>query len=225
MPSALAPELVPYRRELTPWDSRRNYLLPDTVETNIPRRHSLGGLGAHDWARGHLAELCFRLGGVPLSLHYEELLLRPPSNPAVPGERLREGIGLQVTACLRDQHGQDVTVITRNESRPCGPRRDYWQVTVNGEIPDGADDPGLNGVHTYPPSLPYMAFLVHLHLARVRRGKDTVVAVSGKEASGFGPGDLDLPEASQNTEGPVSRARPEKHGPNALTPPPGPSTP
>lgn len=69
-------------------------------------------------------------------------------------------------ARLRDRTGQTITVVSRCESAPFGPRGDYWQITVNDDIPAGDDDPALGGVHAYPPSLPYLAFLVQLHLHR-----------------------------------------------------------
>lgn len=168
-------------RWITPDDFCRSYLLPDDVETNIPRRGCLGGYGAHNWARGHLIELHRRLGGTPLSLHYRELLIRPPHDPALAGERVLECMGVEATARLRDRSGRELTVVSRAESAPDGPRGDYWQITVNGEIPTGADDPGLNGVHTYPPSLPFMAGLVDLYLARaVERPLATVIPLSRK---------------------------------------------
>ncbi|MFI6029474.1 hypothetical protein [Amycolatopsis magusensis] len=150
-------------RWITSYDARRSYLLPEQVETNIPRRGYLGSYGAHDWARGHLVELHRRLGGVPLSLHYRELLTRlPHEDPKRVPEHLP--VGNEVTAVLRDPDGQLVTVITRDERAPYGPRGDYWEVSVNGEIPVDGDDPALTGHHAYPPSLPFLAFLVQLHL-------------------------------------------------------------
>lgn len=153
-------------RWITPYDASRSYLLPEDVETNIPRRGYLGSYGAHDWARGHLVELLQRLGGVPLSLHYRELLTRHPHEDPelVPGHL---PVGIEVTVCLRDGDGWLVTVVSRVEWGPFGPRGDYWQVTVNGEIPTDGDDPGLHGVHAYPPTLAFLAFLVQLHLRRV----------------------------------------------------------
>lgn len=45
-------------------------------------------------------------------------------------------------------------------------RSDHWQLTVDCHIPDDTDDPALRGVHRYPPTLPYMALPVTLHLRR-----------------------------------------------------------
>lgn len=152
-------------RWITPYDASRSYVLPDDVGTNIPSRGYVGSLGAHDWARGHLVELCQRLSGAPVSVHYRELLTcHPHEDPDTTPAHLP--VGNEVTAVLRDHDGQLVTVVTRDESAPYGPRGDYWQVTVNGEIPTDADDPALRGVHAYPPSLPFLAHLVALHLRR-----------------------------------------------------------
>jgi hypothetical protein len=153
-------------RWITPYDFSRSYVLPEDVETNIPRRGSLGGFGAHDWARGHLVELYQRLGGTPLSLHHRELLTRHPlDDPDTTPEHLP--VGNEVTARLRDPDGHLVTVVSRGEWAPYGPRGDFWQLTVNDEIPTDADDPALHGVHAYPPSLPFLAHLVALHLRQV----------------------------------------------------------
>ncbi|MGW4527825.1 hypothetical protein [Amycolatopsis sp. NPDC004378] len=151
-------------RWITPYDASRSYLLPKEVETNIPRRGYPGGYGAHDWARGHLVELYWTLGGAPLSLHYRELLARRPHEDDTVPEHLP--VGCEVTARLRADDGQVITVVSRTESAPYGPRGDYWQLTVDGEIPVD-DDARLGGVHTYPPSLPFLAVLVRLHLRRV----------------------------------------------------------
>jgi hypothetical protein len=157
---------VRYLRWITPHDFSRSYVLPSTVETNVPRRGSFGECGVYNWTRGHLVELYRRLGGVPLSVHLHELLIRPARDPALAGERVPEGMGSEVTVRLRDPGGQLITVVSRAESGQYSPRGEYWQVTVNGEVPAGADDPGLNGVHTYTPSLPYLALLVDLYLRR-----------------------------------------------------------
>lgn len=153
-------------RWITPFDACRSYVLYDDVECNIPRWGALGEYGAWDWARGHLVELHRRLGGSPVSLRYHELLACPPHlDPSTTPAQLP--VGNEVTTRLGDRAGELVTVVTRAESAPYGPRGDFWQVEVNGEIPDDADDPALHGVQTYPPSLPYLAHLVAVHLDRV----------------------------------------------------------
>ncbi|SDD56058.1 hypothetical protein [Actinokineospora iranica] len=137
-------------RWITTYDHQRSYILPTTVDTNIPPAGSLGGFGAHDWARGHLVELHQRLGGTPVSLHYQEL---DSGNP------VRNPVGQEVTVTLRDERGDVVTVVSRTENWPFGPRGDHWELAVDGVRPRG-------GLHTYPPTLPYLAFLVYLHLGR-----------------------------------------------------------
>ncbi|WNV85061.1 hypothetical protein [Umezawaea sp. Da 62-37] len=151
-------------RWITPYDASRSYFLDDDVDCNIPRRGVLGELGAWNHARGHLVELRRRLGGTPLALHYRELLTRHPHDtddipPHLP-------VGNEVTARLRTGDDQLVTVVTRAEWAPYGTQGDHWQLTIDDEIPTDTDDPALHGVHRYAPTLPYLAFLVELHLSR-----------------------------------------------------------
>ncbi|QFZ20532.1 hypothetical protein [Saccharothrix syringae] len=160
--AALRPTTRP--RWITPYDASRCYLLPDTVECNIPRRGAAGECGAWDWARGHLVELHFRLGGAPAALYYRDLVAPHPHDALGVAPHLP--VGVEVTARLRTREDRLVTVVSRVESAPHGPRGDHWQVTVDGEIPTDADDPALHGEHRYPPSLPFLAFLVDLHLQR-----------------------------------------------------------
>lgn len=164
MSISAAPRPTTRPRWITPYDASRCYLLPATVECNIPRRGTPGECGAWDWARGHLVELHRRLGGTPLGLHYRDLVARHPHDPADVAPHLPVGVEVAARLCTRDD--RLVTVVSRAEHAPYGPRGDYWQVTVDGEIPTDADDPALHGVHRYPPTLPFLAFLVDLHLQR-----------------------------------------------------------
>ncbi|GAB3289123.1 hypothetical protein [Parasphingorhabdus pacifica] len=136
-------------RMFGPHDYRRSYVLPDEVDSNIPRRGSVGEYGAWNHARGVLVEISRRLRAVPLALDYREL-----EAPA------RLPVGIEVTAVVRANIGQPVTVISRRETAPYGPRGDYWQLTVDGVVPEG-------GLHRHPPSLPWLAHLVRhaLHSA------------------------------------------------------------
>ncbi|WP_406690339.1 hypothetical protein REH65_31210 [Saccharopolyspora sp. ID03-671] len=124
-------------------DYRRSYVLPTEVESNIPRTGSDGEFGSWNYARGVLVEVSSRLRAVPLSLHYIEL-----ETPK------RLPMGIEVTAVVEDHTRRRVTVVSRCENAPYGPRGDFWQLTVDGAVPDG-------GRHSYPPSLPWLAFLVH----------------------------------------------------------------
>jgi hypothetical protein len=73
----------------------------------------------------------------------------------------RNPIGAEVTAVLRDRGDQVITVISTYEHAPYGDRGDHWQVTVNSVIPE-------DGVAEYPPSSPWLAHVVYLHLNQVR---------------------------------------------------------
>lgn len=158
--AALGPTTRP--RWITPYDHSRCYLLPDDVDCNIPRRGAEGECGAWDWARGHLVELHRRLGGTPLSVHYRDLVARHPHDPAAVAPHLP--VGHEVTARLGIRDGRVLTIVSRTESAPYGPRGDHWEMTIDGVTPADAQDPALHGVHRYPPSLPFIAFLVDLHL-------------------------------------------------------------
>lgn len=128
-------------------DYRRCYVLFDEVESNIPRWGTEGEFGAWDYARGVLVEVSRRVRGTPVALHYRELDTPVARNP----------IGVEVTAIVRAGDGELVTVVSRHESAPFGARGDQWQLTVNGVIPAA-------GIAASPPSLPWMANLVWLHL-------------------------------------------------------------
>ncbi len=127
-------------------DYLRSYVLPDEVESNVPRRGSIGEFGAWNHARGVLVEVTRRLHAIPLSLHYIEL--ETPD---------RLPVGTEVTAVVEDNTRRRITVVSRRETTPYGPRGDYWQLTVDDAVPDG-------GRHRHPPSLPWLARLVHLAL-------------------------------------------------------------
>lgn len=133
-------------RMFGPHDYLRSYVLPDEVASNIPRRGSVGEFGAWNHARGVLVEVSRRLRATPLSLHYLEL--ETPD---------RLPVGTDVTAVVEDHTRQRLSVVSRRESAPYGPRGDYWQLSVDGVVPDG-------GTHRHPPSLPWLAHLVHLAL-------------------------------------------------------------
>ncbi|UJW32534.1 hypothetical protein L3Q67_01725 [Saccharothrix sp. AJ9571] len=139
--------MSPYRW-LTPHDWNRSYLLPDTVDSNIPRRGGLGEPGAWNVARGLLVELCRALAATPISLRYQELETR----------RSRAPIGIRVTAAALRDHRR-VTAIYRRENAPYSTRGDYWLLTVNGLL-----DPDGEGVH--PPSLPRIATIARRTLDR-----------------------------------------------------------
>jgi hypothetical protein len=128
-------------------DYRRCYVLYENVASNIPRWGSIAEPRAWDYARGVLVELYRRLGDTRLELIYREL--------DTPGERCP--IGHEVTAVLRTGAGLLVTVKSLVEAAPHGDRGDFWQMTVNGVVPD-------DGTSPYRPSSPWLAWLVQRHL-------------------------------------------------------------
>lgn len=129
-------------------DYRRCYVLPETVETNIPRWGSLGEFGSFDYARGVLVELTCHLPATPVALHYRELATTPARLP----------VGIEITATVGDSLGELITVVVRRENAPHGPRGDHWELAVDGVVP-------ADGVASHPPSLPWMARLVRCAVA------------------------------------------------------------
>ncbi|CRK56890.1 hypothetical protein [Alloactinosynnema sp. L-07] len=151
-------------RWITPHDASRCYVLYDNVDCNIPRWGTESEHGAWAWARGLLVELHRRLGGTLVSLHYEELLARHPHDPLTAPPHLP--VGNHVTARLRTGDGHSLTIVSRAEWAPHGPRGDHWELTIDGETPSHPDDPALHGLHRYPPTLPFLALQVYMHLHR-----------------------------------------------------------
>lgn len=125
-------------------DYRRSYVLPAAVESTIPRWGSAGEPGAWNHARGVLVEVSRRLWAEPVALHYRELESGPSRLP----------VGIEVTAVVCTNTAERITVGSRRETAPHGPRGDLWRLTVNGVVPQGGRD-------RHPPSLPWLALLVH----------------------------------------------------------------
>lgn len=143
---AWLPLLVEPPGWLTPWDANRCYVLFDEVACNIPRWGAVGEYGAWDHARGLLVELCRFLSATPVSLHYREV-----NNP-----NTGQPCGIEVTA-VADRSGRRVEVVSRGESAPYGQWGDYWRLSVNGHTSE-------DWCARYPPSLPFIANLVHRYL-------------------------------------------------------------
>ncbi|MDA3644377.1 hypothetical protein LZ318_30805 [Saccharopolyspora indica] len=123
-------------------DYRRSYVLPE-VEANIPVRDDApGDCGAWHHARAVLAEVARALPAAPVRLHFREL-----ETPT------RVPFGIEVTAVVRTVGDVVITVVSRSESAPAGPRGDYWELTVNGLVPE-------EGTGTFPPSPPWLGRLV-----------------------------------------------------------------
>lgn len=131
------------QRYLSPNDWSRCYVVHhDNVASNIPLWGSLGEPGAYDHARGILVEISRALTATPIFLYYHELQTRD-----------RHPVGTLIIATVREPTGNRVAVIEQRETAPYGRRGDYWQVTINGTIPE-------QGIAAYPPSPPWLANLV-----------------------------------------------------------------
>ncbi|MBQ0926622.1 hypothetical protein [Saccharopolyspora endophytica] len=118
-------------------DYCRSYVLPSEVDTNIPRTGGAGEFGSWNYACGVLVEVSRRLRAAPLSLHYREL--------ETPGHL---PMGIEVTAVVDDTRRR-ISVVSRLETVPCGPRGDYWELSVDDAVPD-------DGRHSHAQSLPWL---------------------------------------------------------------------
>lgn len=137
----------PARYTCSSGEVSRSYVLFDNVQANVPRWGSAGECGAWNYARGLAVELSRVLAARPISVHYREL----ERGPGLP-------VGNEVTAVVqRHPDRQLVTVTSRRESAPYGPRGDNWQLTVNNTVP-------ADGAARHPPALPGLARLVRDHL-------------------------------------------------------------
>lgn len=116
-------------------DYCRSYVLPSEVDTNIPRAGGAGEFGSWNYACGVLVEVSRRLPAAPLSLHYREL--------ETPGHL---PMGIEVTAVVDDTRRR-ISVVSRLETAPCGPRGDYWELSVDDAVPD-------DGRHSHAQSMP-----------------------------------------------------------------------
>jgi hypothetical protein len=137
----------------TPYDWSRSYLLPDHVISNIPRRGSVGMLGAHNVARGLLVETCrYLTGSVPLALHYQER--EEPGDDVVltmtATVRRRTAALLAVETCIRHRRWADLRV-------------GDWSLRIDGVYRPDED-------RAWPPSPPQPP---DRHLDRSARGLPT----------------------------------------------------
>ncbi len=100
-----------FRDAINPWDWSRSYLLPDHVETTIPRRGSIGSYGAHNAARGLLVEICYATAATPIALQYTETEIREPDTTS-------HAIIVVVTATAELPDGTTVSAATRSRQHP-----------------------------------------------------------------------------------------------------------
>ena len=167
---------------IDPWDWSRSYLLPDHVQTNIPRRGFVGSYGAHNAARGLLVEICRATGAAPVALDFRDAEVRDQVGDQLWGQvrdepcpgRERE---LAVPRGVRDDlvvivvvtataalpaarpSGELVVVTTRRRSHRWDDRDDDWTIAINGTVLDAE-------ARRYPPSPPFQGLLVAWHLQR-----------------------------------------------------------
>lgn len=126
---------------ITIHDWSRSYVLPEHVSANIPLRGSIGGLGAHHYARALLVEVCRYTRATPLALHYAEA--------EVPGD----GQLLVITATATRLSGSTLTVTTRTRNRRTDNCDGDWSIVINGVSWSRED-------RRYPPSPPLQGFIV-----------------------------------------------------------------
>lgn len=123
---------------------QRDYILPDTVQSNIYPQHYDGAPGLWAYARALLIETCDALAWTPLSLFVGvEFDTDTDDTTAV-----------VLTIVARDEH-QDrtkdvVTVVWRQDYGTGAQGRDVWQLTINGAV---RHHPGSTHVRPSPPIL------------------------------------------------------------------------
>ena len=142
---------------------RRSYVLRAGVLTNIPRHHTLGGFGAHEVARGLLAEVCRHTGAHPNGLLYSEHDVHEPDRPG-------PATVVTVIALAQLPDGAGLCVVTRYRQHPHIDRDDDWSIQLDEMVLDAES-------RRYPPSPPDQGGIVAWHLYRrrhdpARRGRD-----------------------------------------------------
>lgn len=112
-----------------------DYVLPHTVQTNIPRQHYHGAPGLWAYARGVLVETCYALPWTPIAL-----FVRVHADDSTDGTT-----AVALTMIARDEDNEVVTVVWRQEygttDTPCshqpnsGRTGTAWQLTIDGTVP------------------------------------------------------------------------------------------
>lgn len=124
----------------TRYDWNRSYVLPDDVATNFPRRHSIGGYGAHSYARGLPVELCRYTGSAPIALHYLDT------------DVTDDGQLLVITAIATRPDGATLMLTTHTRVRRVDNRDGDWSIAINGRRHPSES-------RRFPPSLPFQGRL------------------------------------------------------------------
>lgn len=117
---------------------QRVYVLPDTVQSDIPRRAVAGEYGRWTYARAVLVEICDALQYTPVAL-YDRLCTDSIGNPAA----------VVITVIARDENDEIVTVVWRQDRGLNGHGPNGWELTINGAVPDG----GTGRLRPSPPML------------------------------------------------------------------------
>ena len=150
---------------IEPWDWSRSYLLPDHVQTNIPRRGFLGSYGAHNAGRGLLVEICRATGAAPVALDCTDSEVRDPARDEGDQAPADLVVLAVVTATARlpaaRSEGGLVVVTTRRRSHRWDDRDDDWTIALNGTVLDAES-------RRYPPSPPFQGLIVAWHLRHQR---------------------------------------------------------
>ena len=122
---------------------QRDYVLPDSVRTNISRQHYDGAPGLWTYARGLLIETCYALPWTPLALFVSVETDNDDNTTAV-----------VLTLIAKDENTDDnndiVTVVWRQDHGAGSQDHDVWQLTINGAV---RRRPGSTHVRPSPPIL------------------------------------------------------------------------
>lgn len=138
----------------TPYDWSRSYLLPDRVISNIPRRGSIGMLGAHNVARGLLIEICcYLVESVPLALHYQESETDDDIVLTMTATVRRVTGALTMTASVRRVTGTLTVATCTRQRRWVDPQVGDWSLHIDGIHRHDED-------RAWPPSPPVQGLLV-----------------------------------------------------------------
>lgn len=117
---------------------QHEYVLPDTVQSNVPQHASDDEPARFAYARGLLVALSRLLPCTPLSL-YVRLCTDSVGNPAA----------VVITVIAMDENDEILTVVWRQERGLAALGPNDWQLTINGAVPHG----GTGRIRPAPPML------------------------------------------------------------------------